>query len=81
MSSKSVKDKPVAPRRGLRREEAAAYIGVSARKFDALVSDGRFPKPIRIDGCVVWDLRRLDRAFDELAAENDNTRANAWDDL
>ncbi|MFD1330730.1 helix-turn-helix transcriptional regulator [Methylopila musalis] len=53
--------------RGLRRDDAAAYIGVSPSKFDALVSDGRMPQPFRIDGCVVWDLRKLDMAFDALS--------------
>jgi predicted DNA-binding transcriptional regulator AlpA len=45
------------PIRGLRREEAARYVGVSATKFDQLVADGRMPKGIRIDGRVVWDIQ------------------------
>jgi predicted DNA-binding transcriptional regulator AlpA len=66
------------PRRGLRREEAAAYIGFSARKFDELVADGRMPKPKRIDGVVVWDIHRLDLAFDALPEEGGDGGANAW---
>lgn len=50
--------------RGLRREEAAAYVGFSASKFDALVRDGIMPKPGRFGGCTVWDRLALDRAFD-----------------
>jgi predicted DNA-binding transcriptional regulator AlpA len=65
-------------RRGLRRDEASAYVGLSPTKFDALVIDGRMPKPIRIDGCVVWDLRRLDMAFDALSAE-DHGDKRPWD--
>jgi excisionase family DNA binding protein len=38
------------PRRGLSRDEAAMYIGISAGKFDELVADGRMPAPVRIDG-------------------------------
>jgi predicted DNA-binding transcriptional regulator AlpA len=57
----------VVPRRGLRREDAARYVGISTAKFDECVKDGRMPKPFRIDGCVIWDLRRLDAAFDALS--------------
>jgi len=65
------------PCRGLRREQAARYIGISATKFDQLVADGRMPKPIRIDGCVIWDLSRLDVAFDSLSRQDEG--ANPWD--
>lgn len=54
------------PRRGLRRPDAAAYIGVSLTKFDELVRDRRMPPPLRIDKCVLWDVRDLDEAFDAL---------------
>ncbi len=54
----------VRPRRGLRREDAAHYVGVSPTKFDQLVSDGRMPQPFRLDGCVLWDVRKLDAAID-----------------
>lgn len=64
------------PRRGLRRPLAAAYIGVSASKFDEMVADGRMPDPIRIDGCVVWDRLALDAAFDTLT----DVSRNPWDD-
>lgn len=70
------------PRRGLRREEAAAYLGFSARKFDELVSDGRMPRPKRIDGVVVWDKLRLDSAFDALPEEGSAAKtvhSTSWD--
>lgn len=70
------------PRRGLRREEAATYLGFSARKFDELVGDGRMPKPKRIDGVVVWDILRLDSAFDALPDEGSAARtgrSTSWD--
>lgn len=57
---------PIAPR-GLSRERAAEYIGVGATKFDELVADGRMPKPLRIDGRVLWDRYRLDAAFEALS--------------
>jgi predicted DNA-binding transcriptional regulator AlpA len=54
------------PRRGLRREEAAAYVGMSARKFDALVRRGDMPKPKRVDSLPVWDIVKLDYFFELL---------------
>jgi predicted DNA-binding transcriptional regulator AlpA len=66
-------------RRGLRRVEASDYIGISASKFDALVKDGRMPPPKRIDGCVVWDKRQLDSAFDKLPGGDDHDQ-NSWDE-
>jgi hypothetical protein len=65
------------PRRGLSRDEAAMYIGVSAGKFDELVADGRMPEPIKIDGRKIWDIRSLDLAFDALPRENPTP--NTWD--
>lgn len=55
------------PRRGLRKDEAAAYIGVSPSKFDQLVNEKKMPSPFKIDGCVIWDIRTLDAAFDEIS--------------
>jgi predicted DNA-binding transcriptional regulator AlpA len=54
------------PRRGMRRIDAAAFVGVSPTKFDDWVERGLMPKPKTIDGVVLWDLERLDRAWDEL---------------
>src|SRR5688572_9082319 len=49
--------------RGLRRDDAAAYVGLGATKFDELVAAGRMPKPFRIDGAVRWDRKKLDAAL------------------
>jgi len=65
------------PRRGLSRDEAAMYIGISAGKFDELVADGRMPGRVRIDGRKIWDIRAIDLAFDALARQN--PAANSWD--
>src|SRR5215212_8601172 len=54
------------PRRGLSRDEAAVYLGISASKFDQLVSDGRMPNAITLDRRKLWDIRELDAAFDAL---------------
>ncbi len=68
---------PVEPR-GLQREFAAGYVGISATKFDELVRDGRMPAPKRIDARKVWDRAALDRAFDALPDEG-VAEANPWD--
>lgn len=75
------KSAPLPPptRRGLSRVEAAEYIGVGASKFDAMVADGRMPKPKRIDGRRVWDVRALDRSFDLLPGGDDSDH-NPWDE-
>jgi predicted DNA-binding transcriptional regulator AlpA len=58
-------------KRGLNREEGAAYVGVSVRKFEELVADGRMPQPKKIDARRVWDIRQLDAAFDALPGIGD----------
>jgi predicted DNA-binding transcriptional regulator AlpA len=68
------------PRRGLSRDEAAMYVGISAGKFDELVGDGRMPPPRRIDGRRVWDVRSLDVAFDRLPEEDSPATGTGWED-
>lgn len=64
-------------RRGLNRYQAANYIGVSASLFDEMVKQGEMPQPIRLRlrSRVIWDVRRLDEAFDELGGYDENP----WD--
>ncbi len=71
---------PHAPRRGLNRVEAAIYVGVGVTKFDEMVADGRMPCARLIDGRKVWDIRRLDMAFDSLPEEDEKPEANSWAD-
>jgi hypothetical protein len=59
------------PRRGLRRSEAAAYIGVGTTKFDELVQRGLMPEGIKIDGVRLFDIRDLDQSFDRLKSSSD----------
>lgn len=74
--------RPAPEPRGLRREAAAAYVGVSASKFDEWVGDGRMPKPKRVDGCVIWDRYQLDASFENLPdappVESDWDKALQW---
>jgi predicted DNA-binding transcriptional regulator AlpA len=64
--------------RGLSREEAAHYVGISPSLFDQIVKDGRMPKPVKINSRVVWDRHELDKAFEAL---KDESEANPWDSL
>jgi hypothetical protein len=78
MSARGLSDVRPVPRRGLSRDEAAMYIGISPTKFDELVEAGRMPGPVKIGHRKVWDIRRLDVAFDALSSEDD-AAPNSWD--
>lgn len=69
---------PIEPR-GLGRELAARYVGISPTKFDALVKAGRMPKPKVIDARRVWDRVELDLAFESLPS--DEPQASVWDEV
>jgi hypothetical protein len=45
--------------------------------FDELIKDGVLPQPLRLKSRVLWDIRRLDEAFDEIAGY----QGNPWDSL
>jgi predicted DNA-binding transcriptional regulator AlpA len=66
------------PPRGLSREEAARYIGVGTTKFDAMVADGRMPRPKQVDGRTIWDRFAIDAHFTDLP---DQGRVNMIDAL
>ncbi len=74
---------PTCPRVVLCRAAAAAYVGVSAGTFDSMVAEGQMPAAWRIGSRLVWDLRRLDAALDELPHAEDaamkDTAPNGWD--
>jgi hypothetical protein len=54
------------PRRGLRRPEAATYVGVTVEVFDGLVEAGLMPPAKEIAGGLVWDIEALDLFFTAL---------------
>jgi excisionase family DNA binding protein len=80
MTGRALSEIRPVPRRGLSRNEAAMYIGISTGKFDELVADGRMPAPRRIDGRKVWDVRELDLAFDALPKQDSPATSTSWDD-
>ena len=65
--------------RGLNREQASLYVGISVSKFDQLVHDGRMPAPKRIDSRKVWDRHALDTAFWALPDDGPDRNDNPWD--
>ena len=67
--------------RGLRRGDAAAYVGIGPTKFDELVSDGRMPQPRTIDSIPVWDRPELDMSFEELPRRKPTNFNNPWDSV
>ena len=68
------------PRRGLSRDEAAMYIGISPAKFDEMVTVGSMPRPRLIDRRKVWDILALDVAFDRLPVEDSPAIGTGWED-
>jgi len=69
----SLKPDPLSyPPRGLSREEAARYVGISPTKFMQLVAAQRMPRPRRIDGRNVWDRISLDIAFTQMPGGDDD---------
>jgi len=56
------------------------YIGISPNKFDEMVEDGRMPRAIGIDRRKVWDIRKLDVAFDALPTDDD-CDLGGWEDF
>ena len=64
------------PPRGLSREQAAAYVGVSPTFFDQLVTDRSMPRPKRIGRRCLWDRIQLDAAFAALPNDGEEDRAD-----
>ena len=63
------------PPRGLRRTQAAAYIGVSPTKFDEMVLQGTMPQPKEIGTRRLWDRQAIDEAFEALPDKGED---NPW---
>lgn len=57
--------------RGLRRIEAASYVGVSPTKFDELVKRGDMPEGFRVDSIRLWDRHDLDVCFGLLKQDSE----------
>jgi predicted DNA-binding transcriptional regulator AlpA len=68
------------PRRGLNRVEAARYVGISPPTFDKLVREGKMPQPFQIGSRTIYDLRKLDAAFDVLSGPEEGDSFVGWED-
>jgi len=55
MRSDKLQDNYAYAPRAMRAERAAAYLDISKSKFLELVSRGRLPRPVKIDGITSWD--------------------------
>lgn len=49
--------------------EAAELVGVSKSTFRRGVTDGRFPKPVRLGGLVRWPQSEIFQALEDLKAK------------
>ena len=64
--------------RGLSREKAAKYIGVSTTLFDEMVRKKEMPQPRQASrGRVIWDTCDLDLAFENLPYRGE-VEENEW---
>lgn len=63
--------------RGLRRVDAARYLGISPSHFDAQRKAGNIPTPKQMLGVVLWDRNDLDRLFGDIPVATSNV--NPWD--
>lgn len=63
---------------GLRREEAAAYVGIGSGLFDQMVQAGTMPKPKCVNSVKIWNRYELDSAFAELPTED---QQDEWSDV
>jgi excisionase family DNA binding protein len=62
--------------RGLRADDAAAYLGVGKTKFLELVDRGTLPRAVTIDSMRIWDRFDLDAAFENLKEQEGARRGN-----
>jgi len=76
MARAETDERNVLPLGVLARVQPAEYVGVSPTTFDRMVNDGLMPKPVRIYGRVVWDIRKLDAAF--AALDRSETADDPW---
>lgn len=67
--------------RGLRREAAAWYVGVSPSTFDEWVGDGTMPTPKKKNGVVLWDRLALDAAIEALPDRDTDKKADPYADI
>ncbi len=66
------------PRRGLRREEAALYLGVSPSLFDLMVIEKKMPPAKQVGRARIWDIWELDHAFSAIPSGEEIAERDVW---
>ncbi len=79
MTSKRPLTRRLEPR-GLSREEAADYCGISPSHFDNMRKAGTVPEPRELGGRLVYDRLELDSAFDRIPHKGQPGDTNPWND-
>lgn len=79
-ASAQMRHLPLPCARLLSRVEAAAYCGVSPTTFDTLVAERLMPRPKRLRARILWDVRQLDSAIEDLPGGEENAVSGACDD-
>jgi predicted DNA-binding transcriptional regulator AlpA len=74
MRSDKLQDNYAYAPRAMRAERAAAYLDISKSKFLELVSRGRLPRPVKIDGITSWDRFDLDAAYESMKDQEEQRR-------
>ncbi|MHA6687713.1 hypothetical protein [Mesorhizobium sp. A556] len=68
---------------GINREQAAAFIGISASLFDQLVHAGKMPDARVIASRLVWDVSEIEEAFRAIPHRSEKVGiiedVNPWD--
>lgn len=67
---------PLFPPIGMSLDEAARHINVGVTTFQAMVDDGRMPKPVKVGRRLIWNRYRVNAAFTAL----EDAAADAADD-
>jgi predicted DNA-binding transcriptional regulator AlpA len=67
--------------RGLRRPDAASYLGISPSQFDKWVVVGTVPSPKKIGGVVLWDRFALDDAMEAIFYPEAEAEMAIWDEV
>ena len=71
---------PLINARGLRADNAAAYLGMGKTKFLELVDNGTIPRPATLGGIRIWDRFDLDAVL-EAAKEDTPSERNSFDKI
>ena len=64
---------------GVNREQAAAYVGISAGLFDRLVHHGLMPDARMVYGRLIWNVQEVTVAFRDLLHRTEHVDRSTGD--